>query len=90
MRTGAGQADFMRTVYVRGAEGGGRAYGNAAASLKTGMAASHGDSGSGFVAEEGNLPHSCPGRAFYTYLFQGTWPLPSAGFLVDVCTTLHK
>lgn len=90
MWTGAGQADSTRTVYVRGAEGGGWASGDTAASLEIGIAASHGDSGSGFAAEEGVLPQSCPRRAFYTYLFQGTWPLPSACFLVDVCTTLHK
>lgn len=90
MWTGAGQADSTRTVYVRGAEGGGRANGDSTTSLQIGTAASHGDDELGFVAEEGVLPQSCPWRAFYTHLFRGTWPQPSVCFLVGVCTTPHK
>lgn len=73
--TGARQADSTWTIYVWGAEGGGRAHGDTAAS-------SHGDGGSGFLAEESVLPQSYLGRDFYTYLFQGTWPLPSAASLL--------
>lgn len=83
MWTGTRQADSTRTVYVRGAEGGGRANGDDTASLQIGIAAGHGDSEPGFVAEEGRSSKVALGGPFIpTYFRDHGLSLQSASLLV--------
>lgn len=87
MWTGTRQADSTRTVYVRGAEGGGRANGDDTASLQIGIAAGHGDSEPGFVAEERRSSTKLP--------LEGLLYLPISGTMASVfsllpCWCLHN
>lgn len=83
MWTGARQADSTWTVYIRGAEGGSWANGDATASLLIGIAASHGDSEPGFVAEEGVLPKGARGGLFIpTYFREHGLRLQNASLLM--------